>query len=405
MRPLLSDLPLGNLLALRRDAGLSPAPHVQLRTHCACTALRVRPYPAARTPCTTLHMDSAYLNLRYTYSGSIYYVQVGSAYVNLREMLHHGAEWRQHELRFVAAEGGVLGAISASTDLIPCLAALAGLATQPGVPGVVVAGDATGGAAVAAAGRAEPAVAPQGEGAVASEGSEGASVRRRAAQGEAGGGSSEASGEAAVDAAVEVGCGTSAAARGVSARGLLTSGVLPPRRGVLPPLRSRPWAAAEPAAQAGGASSGDAGPGCGPAAAPPPAPAAAAAVPAAAALVPAAAASTAASAARSFRSLFRVPSSELRVQVAPAPVPPQGLSPLPGSPAAGGPTAAAAAEPRAAAERSSANSGAAARSVVHRALAGELEASCAWHSKATAGAGRRDSRERRSSHGQVLPMG
>ena len=357
-------------------------------------------------------MDSAYLNLRSTYSGSIYYVQVGSAYVNLREMLHRGAEWSQHELRFVAAEGGVLGAISASTDLIPCLAALAGLATQPGVPGVVVARDATGGAAVAAAGRAEPAVAPQGEGAVASEGSEGASVRRRAAQGEAGGGSSEASGEAAVDAAVEVGCGTSAAARGVSARGLLTSGVLPPRRGVLPPLRSRPWAAAEPAAQAGGASSGDAGPGCGPAAAPPPAPAAAAAVPAAAALVPAAAAlvpaaaaSTAASAARSFRSLFRVPSSELRVQVAPAPVPPQGLSPLPGSPAAGGPAAAAAAEPRVAAERSSANPGAAARSAVHRALAGELEASCAWHSKATAGAGRRDSRERRSSHGQVLPMG
>ena len=133
-------------------------------------------------------MGSGHLNLRCTYSGSICYAQVGSAYLNLREMLHHGAEWRQHELRFVAAEGGVLGAISTSTDLLPCLVALAALTMQPGVPGVVVAGDAAGGAAAAAAGRAEPAVAPQGEGAAAREGGEGASVGRRAAQGEAGGG-------------------------------------------------------------------------------------------------------------------------------------------------------------------------------------------------------------------------
>ena len=404
------DCPCVRDLGEREGGPLGQASRVHaLRTHCACTALRVRPYPAARTPCTTLHMDSAYLNLRYTYSGSIYYVQVGSAYVNLREMLHHGAEWRQHELRFVAAEGGVLGAISASTDLIPCLAALAALATPPGVPGVVVAGDAAaGGAAAAAAGRAEPrAVVPLGEGEAASEGGEGASVGRRAAQGEAGGGGSEASVQAAVGTAVEAGRDTSAAARGVSALGLLTSGVLPPRRGVLPPLQPRPWAAAEPAAQAGGASSGDAGPGCGPAAAPPPPPAAAAAAPAAAAPVPAAAASVTASATRSFRSLFRVPSSELRVQVAPAPVPTQGLSPLPESPAARSPAAAAAAEPRVAVERRNANPDAAARSAVHRALANELEVSCAWHSKAT-GAGRRDSRvsrERRSSHGQVLPMG
>ena len=300
---------------------------------------------------------------------------MGSAYLNLRELLCRDAEARQHELRFVAADGGVLGAISASISALPCLAALAALPAQPGVPGGVVAG---GGAAAAGA---EPSVAPHGEEAAAVA-SGGADAGRRAVQGEASGGSSEA---------VEVGCGTSAVGRSVSAAGLLTSGVLPQRRGLLPPLQPRPWAVAEPASQAGGASESSSGLGCGPVAA--------AAAPAAAAAAPAATSSTAAVATRSLRSLFRVPSSELRVQVAPAPVPPQGLSPLPGSPAAG---AAGAAKPKVATERGSANSDAAARSVVHRALAGDLEASCAWHSKATAG--RRDSRERRSSHGQVLPL-
>ena len=389
---------------LRRDRTARFDAHLSLRLPHG-SAVR-RALCAALSPAAHEHdSDLFVLLLAETARGAR---EVGSAYLNLREMLRDGAEWRQHELRFVAAEGGVLGAISASTDIIPCLAALA--TEQPRVPGVVVTGGAAGGAAAAAGGRADPAVAPQGEaeGAGASEGGEGASAGRRAAQGEAGGGCSEAGVESSAEAAgaeaagvqagVQVGRGTSAA-RGVSAAGLLTSGVLPPRRGLLPPLQPRPWAATEPAAQAGGASGGDARPGCGPAAAPPPAPA----VPAAAApAVPAAAASIASSATRSIRSLFRVPSSELRVQVAPAPVLTQGLSPLPEPPDAGSP----------AADRSNANPGAAARSAVHRALASELEASCAWLSKATApGEARRDSRgsrerhERRSSPGQVLPMG
>ena len=67
--------------------------------------------------------------------------QVGSAHLNLRELLLRGGEISEIspleisplELRFVAADGGVLGAISvsisisisASTDALPCLAALA----------------------------------------------------------------------------------------------------------------------------------------------------------------------------------------------------------------------------------------------------------------------------------------
>ena len=101
-----SETRLLSVCAWHRGEGEVVSAKLVVCMHCARPALR--PYPAARTPCATLQMGSGHLNLRCTYSGSICYAQVGSAYLNLREMLHHGAEWRQHELRFVAAEGGVL---------------------------------------------------------------------------------------------------------------------------------------------------------------------------------------------------------------------------------------------------------------------------------------------------------